>query len=81
MGKGPYIFLTAFGVVGWFLGGRKSTRVDHIFCEILNRVFDLPSPRNAQKRDKQNVEKTGFGFFVDFFVKTFRHDFFGKRFL
>jgi hypothetical protein len=46
--------LTDLGVVGWFLGGQKSTRAGQIFCEIFYRVFELPSPRNAQKRDKQN---------------------------
>jgi hypothetical protein len=44
------------------------------------RVFELPSPRNAQKRDKKNQEKLGFGFLVDFFVKTFRHDVFCKTY-
>jgi hypothetical protein len=50
-------------------GGRvgQSTKRDgvrfspDIFC----RIFELPSPRNAQKRDK----KIGFGFLVVFFVK------------
>jgi hypothetical protein len=49
------------------------------------RVFELPSPRNAQKRDKNKIEKQSvWFFFVDFFVKivkTFRHDFLVKRFL
>jgi hypothetical protein len=50
-------------------------------CEFFYRFFELPSPRNAQKRDKKKIEKKiGFGFFVDFFVKTFRHDFFCKKF-
>jgi hypothetical protein len=39
------------GVVGWFLGGQKSTRAGQFFCEIFYRVFEPPSPRNAQKRD------------------------------
>jgi hypothetical protein len=59
--------VTGLGVVGWFLGGQKSTRAGQFFeGDFFNRVFELPSPRNAQKR-----EKVGFGFFVDFFVKTF----------
>jgi hypothetical protein len=43
------------------------------FPRFFYRVFELPSPRNAQKRDKTNPEKNGFGFF--------RHDFFAKRFV
>jgi hypothetical protein len=30
---------------------------------------------------KEIREKVGFGLLVEFFVKTFRHDFFAKRFL
>jgi hypothetical protein len=44
------------------------------------RVFELPSPRNAQKRDKKIREKISFGLLVEFFVKTFRDDFFCKTF-
>jgi hypothetical protein len=51
-----------------------------LFFVTFYRVFELPSPRNAQKRDKQNRERIGFGFLVEFFVKTFRHDFFCKTF-
>jgi hypothetical protein len=47
-----------------------------LFC----RVFELPSP-NAQKNViKQNREKIGFGFLVEFFVKPFRYYFFAKLF-
>jgi hypothetical protein len=56
---GPY-------VVGWFLGGQKSTRVGQIFGEILLSCFELPLPRNAQKRDKRNRENNGLGFFCQF---------------
>jgi hypothetical protein len=69
-------------VVGWFLGGQKSARAGQFFPEIFYRVFELPSPRNAQKRDKKQIEKkTVWDFLVDFLVKTFRHDFLVKRFL
>jgi hypothetical protein len=67
-------------VVGWFPGGQKSTRAGQSFSRDFCRVFELPSPRNAQKYDQKNREKIGFGFLVDFFVKTFRHDFFCKTF-
>jgi hypothetical protein len=41
----------------------------------------LASERNAQKRDKQKTKprKIGFGFLVDFCVRTFRHDLFCKK--
>jgi hypothetical protein len=35
------------------------------------------TPKNVKK---ENREKIGFGFFVDFFVKHFRHDCFVKLF-
>jgi hypothetical protein len=35
------------------------------------RVFELPSPKNALKRDKRNGEKIGFVFFVVFFENLF----------
>jgi hypothetical protein len=51
-----------------------------VFVRFFCRVFELPSPGNVQKRDKQNRGgKSVWDFFVDFFVKTFRHDFFVKR--
>jgi hypothetical protein len=61
---GPY-------VVGWFLGGQKSTRLVRYFSRYFYRVFELPSPRNAQKRDKQIEKKSVLDFLVDFFVKLF----------
>jgi hypothetical protein len=51
--------------------GQKRTRSDFFF----NHIFELPSPRNAQKRDINKSRKSRSGIFVDFFVKTFRHDF------
>jgi hypothetical protein len=68
-------------VVGGWVRVRKRTNVRFFFDFVFNRVFELSSSRNAQKRDKKNREKVGFGFLVEFFVKTFRHDFFAKRFL
>jgi hypothetical protein len=49
--------------------------------ELFCRVFELPSPRNAQKRDKQNQEKNGFGFFLPIVLKNFSKRFFWERFL
>jgi hypothetical protein len=48
-------------VVGGWVEGQKRTGVDFL-CVIFvfNRVFELPSPRNAQKCDKQ-IEKNRFG--------------------
>jgi hypothetical protein len=67
---------------GWLVPRRpkKYQGWSFFFVRFFYRVFELPSPRNAQKRDKRNREKMGFGFFVDFFAKTFRHDFFCKTF-
>jgi hypothetical protein len=67
-------------VVGWFLGGPGSTRAGQFFSRYFYRVSELPSPRNAQKRNKQIGKKIGFRFPPDFFVKTFRHDVFAKGF-
>jgi hypothetical protein len=38
-------------VVGWFLGGQKSTRVGQFFLDFFLVVFLFPLQRNAQKRD------------------------------
>jgi hypothetical protein len=69
-------------VVGWFLGGQKSTRVGQIFFRDFFIVF-LNSPhRETPKNVIKKIEKQSvWDFFVDFFVKTFRHDFFVKHFL
>jgi hypothetical protein len=54
------------------VGQRTKKGWNQIFViDIFNRVFELPSPRNAQKRDKKTF---------DFFVKTFRHNVFCKTF-
>jgi hypothetical protein len=50
--------MTGLGVVGWFLGGQKGTRAGQVFvCDFFYRVFELPSPRNAQERDKTKLRK------------------------
>jgi hypothetical protein len=59
---------------------QKRTGVRFIFSIFFYRVFELTSPRNAQKRDKTNREKIGFGVLLEFFVNAFRHDFFVKHF-
>jgi hypothetical protein len=69
---------------GWFLGGQKTKKYQgrSDFLRFFNHIFDLPSPRNAQKRDNKNSRKNRFRIFlVDFFVTLFRHDLFAKRFL
>jgi hypothetical protein len=60
--------MTDLGVVGWFLGGPKSTRVGPKKCEIFYRVFELPSPRNAQKRDKTKSRKKSILVFLSIFL-------------
>jgi hypothetical protein len=66
---------------GWVGLRQKKDQGPIYFFDIFCGVFELPSPRNAQKRDKQNREKVVLGFLVDFFVKTFRHDFLQKIFI
>jgi hypothetical protein len=69
----------------WLVGSseaknQKSTSAGDIcFPGFLYRAFELPhreKPQNVIKH-KQNREKYGFVFFVN----TFRHDLFAKRFL
>jgi hypothetical protein len=77
--------VTDLGVVGWFLGGQKSTRVGQIFFrDFFSRfyysVFKLPSPRNAQKRDKKKSRKNRFWIFLSTFLKNFSTQIFGKTF-
>jgi hypothetical protein len=65
---------------------KQKTRAGEVFFSFFqNRIFELPSPRNAKKRDRIKPRKNQFGIFLSiffiFFVKTFRHDFFVKRFL
>jgi hypothetical protein len=52
------------------------------FLEIFFVVF-LNSPHGETPKNAipKKSRKNGFESFVDFFVKTFRHDFFAKRFL
>jgi hypothetical protein len=66
---------------GWLVPRRpESTKAGHIFLRDLFIVF-LNSPHRDTPKNviKKNCEKIGVGFFVDFFVKTFRHDFFLQR--
>jgi hypothetical protein len=60
--------VTDLGVVGWFLGGQKSTRVGHIFFRDFFIVF-LNSPHRETPKNviKKNREKIGFGFFCRLF--------------
>ena len=44
-------------VVGRWVKVRKRTRVRFNFSIFFYRVFELPSSRNAQKRDKKKFEK------------------------
>jgi hypothetical protein len=75
--------VTGLDVVGWLLGGQKSTRAGQFFLGDFFVVF-LNSPHletPETKRDKRKPRKSRFKIFVDFFAKVFRHDFFVKRFL
>jgi hypothetical protein len=45
---------------------KKGAGSDLFFRYFFNGVFELPSPRSAQKRDQNKSRKNGFGFFVDF---------------
>jgi hypothetical protein len=80
LSKGPAKQKPVTPVVGGWVEGQKRTRVKSFF-DIFCCVLKLPSPRNAQKRDKRNREKSVWDFFVDSFTKPFRHDFFAKCFL
>jgi hypothetical protein len=77
--------MTGLGVVGWFLGGQKPKKVPRLvnfFCEIFFRVFELPSPRNTQKREKTKSRKKWVLDFLSIFLqKLFDTIFFVKRFL
>jgi hypothetical protein len=57
---------TGLDVVGWFLGGQKSTSAGQISPEFFYRVFDLTSPRKAHKRGNEKSRKTRFCFFCRF---------------
>jgi hypothetical protein len=45
--------------------------VRFIFCDIFYRVFELPSSRNALKRDKKKSRKSRFWIFGRIFCKFF----------
>jgi hypothetical protein len=53
------------------VGPGQRPKTDQGLFLFFNGVFELPSPRKAQKRDKTNREKNGLDFLVDSFVKTF----------
>ena len=57
LGKGPPKKKSVTPVVGGWVKVRKRTRVRFIFSIFFYRVFELPSSRNAQKRDKKKIEK------------------------
>ena len=71
-------FFSVTPVVGGWVRVRKRIRV-RFFFNIYFIVF-LNSPHRETPKNviKQNREKIGFGFLVEFFVKTFGHDFFCK---
>ena len=66
-------FLFANG--GW-VRGEKMTRVKYVFFLHYFMVFSNSPPRETPKNViEKSRKKIGFGFLVDFFVKTFRHVF------
>jgi hypothetical protein len=67
-------------VVGGWVRGQKRTRVRFIFSIFFYRVFELPSPRNAQKHDKQKSRKSRFWTFGRIFGKSFSTRFFCNTF-
>jgi hypothetical protein len=77
-GKGPPIKKKPVTpVVGGSVRGQKRTRVSFFFIVFLNSPY-RETPKNVIKKIR---EKVGFGPLVETFVKSFRHDFFAKRFL
>jgi hypothetical protein len=60
--------VTGLGVVGWFLGGQKSTRVGQIFSRDFFIVFlNSPyreTPKNVLKK-KVKKKKFGVGWFLE----------------
>jgi hypothetical protein len=64
-------------VVGGWVGVRKRNGVRVAF---LRSPCDSPHRETPKNVIKENREKFGFRFLVDFFVKHFRHDFFVKHF-
>jgi hypothetical protein len=66
---------------GWVIQSTKKGWGQIDFFDFFYRGFELPSRRNAQKRDKQKSRKIGFGFLVDYFEKGFDMDVLQKLFL
>jgi hypothetical protein len=66
----------------WWVGGSNAKKGpgSDFFWEIFYRVFLLPHQETPKNVIKKEQEKNGFGFLVDFFVKTYQHDFFCKTF-
>jgi hypothetical protein len=58
---------------------RKRTRVTFFLNIFFIVFFNSPHRETPKNVIKKNREKVGFGFLVEFFVKTFRHDFFQKH--
>jgi hypothetical protein len=52
-------------VIGWFLGGQKSTRAGQFSPDFLGRCFELPFPSKEQTPKNvikiKKIEKIGFG--------------------
>jgi hypothetical protein len=60
-------------------GAKKAPGLIRFFSRFFYRVFELPSPRNVQKRDKKIEKKSVLDFLVDFF-KNFSTRFVCKTF-
>jgi hypothetical protein len=63
----------------WWVGGseaKKGLGSDLFFRYYFYRVFKLPSPRNAQKRDKKTPRKSRFWIFGRILCKNFSTRFF-----
>jgi hypothetical protein len=64
--------VTDLDVVGWFLGGQKSTRVGQFFFEIFLSCFCTPlTEKRPKTRFKKIEKKSVLDFLVDFFEKLF----------
>jgi hypothetical protein len=65
----------------WLVGSSEAKKLPGLglvrfFPEIVYDVFELPSPSNAPKRDKQIEKKAVFGMFCRFVCKNFSTRFF-----
>jgi hypothetical protein len=58
-------------LVGGWVKVRKRDGVRYFFSVLFYRVFELPSPRNAQKRDEQKSRKKRFRICGRFFCTNF----------